>query len=801
MKNKVYKLKASNRVTYENLSNVDDLVFENVYKEADLTLAKIMRDEVDNMGVEEQYRDVSKDSQSLNVISFLGGRGRGKTSAMLSFLSSLKKLRKYEKWSETGREYPNAQYLILPYIDAAMLAEQEFVFDVILAEMWDAFEEKLKNNPQNYRDSSYSKDLERRIKVKFEEVRRAYKVSQEREKKEDTYEELPTAGVLHELAVSINLRQQMTKLVEDYLLFFSLQDEDYIEMGYAKRRETYLIIAIDDIDMSGKKSYFILEQIRRFLRIPKVIIMLTADIDQLQKTCALRYADIYEEIRERQRAVSEYLEKVMPYNMRIYLPELKENHSKILIETGAGEKLRIYSKNEKDFILEVMAKKCDLYFDGTRKKRHFLQNQTMRSMVNYFEQLIRVDGVKNYTSWLKADIKERLIERIADKEQKAFMEDLLTKDYEDMNSILLGYIKKKLKDYTIGVHDTSLGEVLYACNLLESENAENIEFVNCVIMLYSVIMMIDDTELKEKIWGNSIFGEWEYGVVQRPADELCQGFSNKAKMVFEYDDSLLNNVQKKDIKAAMQLVIGNNIVNLKAWVDMLLFVTIITGVDDRIEYDVHTEEIQDAGDSGRRSYNITIIPKVSAKKKFLSCGYMKKNNVYARRMLRGCIEEFGKELFWNLYHEFDMLDDIKYEAESLTKDIFEQMNLSEVVNEANNLFQNNFKLQAIEFIYSIGKSLNEITLPETNEEDDCYETLVLKYKAIYGKLKEIDEYYAENIKLETHFAKEFRNSYQAKLLFEDFRFDDYNTQLRFRNKLGELLLEAKRVAIFTPPSR
>ena len=68
-------------------------------------------------------------------------------------------------------------------------------------------------------------------------------------------------------------------------------------------------------------------------------------------------------------------------------------------------------------------------------------------------------------------------------------------------------------------------------------------------------------------------------------------------------------------------------------------------------------------------------------------------------------------------------------------------------------------------------------------------------------MKEIDEYYAENIKLETHFAKEFRNSYQAKLLFEDFRFDDYNTQLRFRNKLGELLLEAKRVAIFTPPSR
>ena len=794
MGEKVYKLKTSNKVTYENLSNVNNLVFENVYKEADLTLAKIM-------SAEKQHTGKTMDSQSLNVISFLGGRGRGKTSAMLSFLNSLEQLKRYQEWSETGREYPNTRYLILPYIDAAMLAEQEFIIDVILAEMWDKFENKIRDNPQNYGDSYYNKDLERKIKKKFEEVRRAYKVSQEREQNKCKYEELPTAGVLHELAVSINLRQRMTELVEDYLCFFRGQGE-YDAVDYCDRtREVYLVIAIDDIDMSGKKSYFILEQIRRFMCIPKVIVMLTADIDQLHKTCELRYADIYENIRERQRAVSEYLEKVMPYNMRIYLPELKENHGKILIETGAKEKLGIKSENEKDFILEVMAAKCQLYFDGTRRKRHFLQNQTMRSMVNYFEQLIRVDGVNNYTAWLKTDIKERLIERISNKEQKAFMEDLLTKDYEDMNSLLLGYIRKNLKKYQLGIDDTGLGEVLYACNLFELEDPENMDFVNCVIMLYSVIMLIDDAELKEKIWGDSIFGEWEYGVVQAASSDLCQGFSSKVKLEFLYNDELLKTVPQDDIRTAMDAVVRENGEMLLGWVCMLLFVTIVTGVDGRIDCMADTDEKTDSQNDKKKYYITRISPEVSARKNFLSCAYMNNTTKHVEKMLCRCLEELGMELSFTLYGFVDSekKEIIQNHARELTANILERLGL-EPSNEMGYRYKRNFRPQVIEFIYNIGKELDQVTLPETNNEEDCYRTLVLKYKIIYEKLKRIDEYYKKNIKRRTHFADEFRETPQAKLLFGDLKLV-WGTRAEFEDRMGELLLEAKRVAILTPPSR
>lgn len=793
-RDKVYKLETSNRITYENLERIDESVFENVYKEADRTLAKIMDEAC-------QYqRNKEKDEQSLNVISFLGGRGRGKTSAMLSFIYNLRNLKNYDGWSEVGKKHPNAQYIILPYIDAAMLAEQEFIIDVILAEMWDRFEEELENYPPMSRETSCRDDLRRSIKKLFAEVRRAYCVSQERETKASTSEELPTAGILHELAVSINLRQQMAKLVEEYLCFFGKQDRYCYEENDRTKKEIYLIIPIDDIDMSGKKAHYILEQIRRFLRIPNVIVMLTADIDRLQKACELRFADICKDERDRQRVISEYLEKVVPYNMRVYLPELKENHGKILIQTQARERLQINSENEKDFILEVMLSKCGLYFDGTRKKRHFLQNQTMRSMVNYFEQLIRVDGIDDYSSWLKTDIKERLVERISDLGQKAFMEELLTKDYEDINSLILGYINKNLKDKKLEVDDKGLGEVLYACNLLETENAQNIDFVNCIIMLYSVIMKKADKELKEKIWGNSIFGEWEYNAVQDTASELCQGFSSKAQITFRCRKELLDKIKTDGLLFVLSRVLMENIVNLKAWIYMLLFVDVILNKERRITYEISSvfkQEIE--GENG--TYYIEMKPKVLARKNFLGCGYMNNHFNNMKSMLIVCINALADELDRLSDERMETSRSRKHKFTKVVNEFLKEMGITNLKDEdQDEKFSHIFCPQAIEIFYSMGRSVNQITHPDTYEEEDLYNTLVLKYKTIYEKLEEIDEYYHNIGITSVDYAQTFRNTYQSKLLFGDIGLEEIERR-EFERRMGELLMEAKRAVILTSPSR
>ena len=58
-------------------------------------------------------------------------------------------------------------------------------------------------------------------------------------------------------------------------------------MQYANASETkhYLVIPIDDLDMNIKNGYEQLEQIRKYLMIPKVIVLISANYDQLEKIC------------------------------------------------------------------------------------------------------------------------------------------------------------------------------------------------------------------------------------------------------------------------------------------------------------------------------------------------------------------------------------------------------------------------------------------------------------------------------------------------------------------------------------
>lgn len=812
---KTYKLQTSNAIVYEDLNRVEDSIFENVYKSADRTLVKIIEDNDKNI---KNNESIAENEQIGNVISFLGGRGRGKTSTMLSFVKKLNYLKKYE-WSEIKNiEGVEVRFLDLPPIDAAMLAEKEFIIDAVLAEMWDKFERELQDDSGYIKELPYGKAKEKELKQWFVDTRHAYMVSQEHEMQSNrgTLDDLPTAGALHGLAASINLRQQMINLVQHYLDFFGNQSNMKNGGFYNSnlKFQTYLVIAIDDIDMSGSKAHYILEQIRRYLSIPNVIVMVTADIDRLQKSCEKRYEEIYRDERDRQQIISEYLEKVLPYNMRVHLPELNENHGKIIISTSANEKLDIKSNNEKDFILEFMMKKCGLYFDPTRRKRHFLQNYTMRSMVNYFEQLVRLRGM-DYTFWLKTDIKERLIERISDREQKIFVEKLLTKDYEIMNDVILGYIRKKLDDQGLLVKNGGLGQVLYGCNLLENKSEENAEFVDCIIMLYSVILKSVDGELKKKIWGNSLLGNWEYNIALDTGTEFLPNFSEKARLRLEIKKTDIDEVRKKRKNHWEQInkIIAKNKVQIGAWTAMLLFVKIVSEIDGKIDFKIEFREqkeqeiqrgqitqkeqevpteknknnLNDSKQNGNiTAYEVDIKPVFLARKNFVSCCY---DEIEVYSLLFDCIKKFIEVLCKETERNIEIEDN---KIEEIVKKHFDfcckkEMDYAEKTDTIG------YHTSSVEIVYAIGRAMNQVALLENNDEKECYNILVMKYRYIYEKLKKIDEYYNDILQNEarTEFAESFRNSIQAKILLDN-KLLDVETKKEFESRMGKLLLEAKR---------
>ena len=781
MDNKVYNLSQENKVYCEDLINVDDSIFENVYKQVDNILYKIIQynDKLNDKtqyinGIEEKY-----DESVLNTISFLAGRGRGKTSVMLSILNNLNNMSGYA-WSKLHKS--NVKFKVLPYIDAAMLAKKEFIFDVILTEMWDSFDKDIQQDKYVDRYNKYNCEYAiKEIRESFIRVRKAYSnlTQKENDKCASLDDFLPTASVLHELSVSVNLRDEMQELVKQYLTYFSMRDE------YCN---TYLVIAIDDVDMSGDRAHYILEQIRRYFRINNVIIFMTGDFDRLQKVCALRYKDMNEDKMDVEKFINEYLEKVLPYNNRIYLPELMIRHNDIHLMTSAKEKYSLEKDNEKDMILQFISDKCKVYFDGTRRKRHFLQNATIRSLVNYFAGFDNCEIV-GASTWLKADLQNRLIERIKHGSQKKFMKQLLTVDYEDVNKYVLGYARGILGDSAF-VNNNSLGQVLYVCNLLERKSSEYIELVNCIIMYYSIIMINTEKEIRTKIVGDSIFGNAEFDIVTSTQLDFIQGAENKYALSIDF-------IEKK---YTLSDVIDRNIESINAWIYSLFYVDIVNANENiNIKKEIITEEEE----KSKNMIKIILYPNIYARKCYISSVYdteqINKVKIIAKTVINTLINTLiNKEL---LILGEELLDDDK--KQKTVEEIFEKIynglffNKKKVAKKYDKY--NNLYIYSIEIIYDIISILNDNQAGvneqlTSNNEKDCYRIFTRKYNIIYDKLKNASEYY-NRFKMKFPIDRIFGNSVQMWLLTEESCFSSPKEKELFEARLGSILLEVKRTRL------
>lgn len=795
----------SNRIVYEPLSDVSELFFEQVYRQADRTLAKIIKDNTiyaDNK-TEKEKKDEAENKQSLNVISFLAGRGRGKTSAMLSFLSHLNKLQDEKKWSEIS-DIDKKVFLVLPYIDAAMLAEAEYIIDVILAEMWDKFEEFTKSK-YNLHDAKFER-LEREIKQQFINVRKAYLVLKEREEGKSISDEMdvPVPSALHELAVSVNLKQELQRLIDLYVEIFQYNTDK-------NDKEYYVVIAIDDVDMSGGRAHFILEQIRRFLCMQRVIVFITADIERLQMACEARYIQIYSDALDRRKFINEYLEKVLPYNMRIYLPEIKERHDKIELVTPAKKKLGLTSSDEKGMILEFMAKQGGIYFDIYRRKRHFLQNQSMRSMVNYFEQMIMMRD--DCYTWLKADLKERIAERISDAKQKKYMNDLFSIDYEDVNSYLISCMHYTEERNTA---EKSLGQVLYVCRSFEELDIRNIEFVNAIIMFYSLIIQQCDEEILQKVVGESLWGAQEYGLISSEGrtSAYCLSFDLKGSLVLTYKGTYENKILVEDVNSAISEIIEINLDNIILWLCSLLFVTPDMSDGNDFAADVRKSEklnmenmsadspagqreMDDQNEEDSEAKNDLIIilqPKFNARKNYLSNAFRthEETRTCCYSLLYGALSALAEQFEVSTDSEhhvseknFDFIGEKTDEILAILYGMEESATVRDIEEKGN-------ILKGVEILYSIGKLLPNMVENDVSVESDAYSTLVSSYTIIQNELERRDEYFKE-LKIETKFRERFSRSLQAKVLLGT---DILSKEMKkkFEVRLGDLLLEFRGAA-------
>lgn len=317
-----------------------------------------------------------------NIVFFNGGRGDGKTSAMRSFAQCL--MGNIKLGDEENRENKN-KYIVLDSIDPSAMESGENILRVVISRMYHMFE---KQDP-NLLEKQGDRDKYRKNKLDLcNQFQKCYEnIDSIKSDKEEDYD-TDDLDKLSKLGSSAGLKECIYETVAKFLKIVNPK---------ASGMESYLVVVIDDMDLATKKVHKICEDIRNYLSVPNVIVLFSADYEQLIYAVYQKYQRRYHSMKEYwtefdmekecYTMTGRYLEKLFPIGHRIELPRLEE----IIANRNMTIKLQYYRYDkDKEWVKEDYQKELD-------KNCTEIQEQLLRRLyVKTGIIFLREKGVMHY---------------------------------------------------------------------------------------------------------------------------------------------------------------------------------------------------------------------------------------------------------------------------------------------------------------------------------------------------------------------------------------------------------------------
>lgn len=411
-------------IVYEEKQDFSKSIFEKVYRRA----YSLIQESVPLLLEKDDKDDF--DAAPDNMVVFVGRRGTGKTSAMLSFMKALGqngldwpgKDDSYTVYEKKNGDTP-VHFISIDWIDASMLERGEDIFEVILAKMFKEFLEEMEDNSAER--ITYEK---RELHSQFASIYKKYQ-NLRMKSGSDRYTTETAVSSLRDIGRSVDIRKEFQKLVRRYI---HMKVQMKAQSKYADPYRTFLVVAIDDLDMNVESGFEILETIQRYLKVDRLLVLLAVNHEQTKICCQKHFSRAFTDyagfmsensryyVKDRIISLAEqYMEKSLPAYARIYLPSLKKsdydrsNITKIqLALQGEAEN---YSFKKAVFLLTVQ--KTMVRYDTEGKKRHFLEPDSLRKLNDFWifrENLANLPGQTD----------ERFLE-VMDYNSRRCMDDLL----------------------------------------------------------------------------------------------------------------------------------------------------------------------------------------------------------------------------------------------------------------------------------------------------------------------------------------------------------------------------------------
>lgn len=355
------------KIKIEEPSNLNGSFFEDIYIDAAEAVRDIIEQTERNNKISDKELFYTEKQDYNNIIAFCGERGTGKSSAMITFAQSLIEIDKTNDFYKTSPKLALNKFESINVIDPSLFEEGENIFEVILAQLFSRFELELKDN-------AHQKDIDQKRKL-LEQFEKVYENLQTIKKNGQKYdgEALET---LSKLACGANLRNNFKELIKNYLKFISKEDN--------KKNETYLIIPIDDFDLNVNAVADMTEQIRKYLMIPQVIILMAANLEQLADAKELRIIkDLMvklnkNSISEESNIISErYLAKLLPQDRRLFLPNIYIEGKTTKIKLSNAPEAKILEQ----FVLNEIYNKTSIILIEDKTEPHYIIPNTLRELI------------------------------------------------------------------------------------------------------------------------------------------------------------------------------------------------------------------------------------------------------------------------------------------------------------------------------------------------------------------------------------------------------------------------------------
>lgn len=557
MKKIIFTKGDETRPKLEDLRNEETLkssIFEDVYDRAFSLIEEI----ANTTDIENSRYNRERN----NIIAFIGERGSGKTSCMKSLYYSLHKEKNKlpSRIVKTAISFNNQ----LPIIDPSYLDEQSDIIEIIIAHMFQLFRESVNRNSHSFDGDKLEK---KRLLIKrFEAVKEALnctKTSAYNIVSDDSIEQLSL------FASGSNLHNSMEQLVKTYLDYFKAEEDDMQQI---------LVIAIDDLDVQTNRTYQMVEQIRKYLIIDNVIILMGVKLVQLSELIKKKYLEDFSnknyntsELKEQiDDMVARYLTKFLPLSHRLILPsyhEIPEVALSIRLTESDNKSLITRSPNCNvihnephidihDSILALIYSKTAFMFYNTIEQENMIVPHNLRELLNLIALLNNMNDrykKKNRSIFRQYFIESWCLDRLTSR-QHVFIKEILECDSVSINKFIIDYIYKEYKSYfesqtaidssvissTNRCYNVSIADVNYMLNLISNINNTSIKRLVFAIKTVYSLLLYDKYEMMIKRKNEEIHTENLYRYLSESS--MSNILTNKLSHIYDYEKMLGGNI-------------------------------------------------------------------------------------------------------------------------------------------------------------------------------------------------------------------------------------------------------------------